>query len=130
MKRFWDIEQEPTIHLTPVIRLEEQLALQTAESSIKYEHQMYRVERQPVLQDRHGPTKTRRRGLYDHRTLQTRTVSALNSMLKKCMSGRYQSRRNVNQSGTCRIFRSSDLTKKRPKRGWYLMLPLSMKMSP
>ena len=56
MKRFWEIKEEPTIHETPVIRLEEKLALQTAESSIKYENQMYRVgvpwkERQPVLPD-------------------------------------------------------------------------------
>ena len=54
LKKFWEFEEEPLMHEPPVIRLEEKLALQTAEHSINYENQMYRVgvpwkERQPVL---------------------------------------------------------------------------------
>ena len=44
------------MHETPVIRFEEKLAMQTAESSVRYENQMYRIgvpwkEKQSVLPD-------------------------------------------------------------------------------
>ena len=56
LKRFWEIEEEPSTHKAPVIRLEEKVALQTAENTITYENHMYRVavpwkERHPVLPD-------------------------------------------------------------------------------
>ena len=56
LKRFWEIDEVHTAHETPVIRLEEQLALRTAENSLTYENQMYRVgipwkESRPVLPD-------------------------------------------------------------------------------
>ena len=45
-----------TAYETPVIRLEEQLAMRSAENSIAYENQMYRIgipwkESQPILPD-------------------------------------------------------------------------------
>ena len=56
LKRFWEIEEEPSMHETPVIRFEEKLAMQTAKSSVRYENQMYLIgvpwkEKQPVLPD-------------------------------------------------------------------------------
>ena len=82
------------MHEPPVIRSEEKLDLQTAEHSINYENQMYRVgvpwkERQPIFQTTiiwlYEDLKTLRRDLNDHRTLQTLTASAMSSILRKDM---------------------------------------------
>ena len=59
LKRFWEVEEEPSMHKAPVIRPEEKLALQTAENTIKFENQMYRVgvpwkERHPTLPGNYG----------------------------------------------------------------------------
>ena len=71
------------MHEPPVIRSEEKLDLQTAEHSINYENQMYRVsvpwkECQPIFQTTiiwlYEDLKTLRRDLNDHRTLQTLTA--------------------------------------------------------
>ena len=89
LKKFWEFEEEPLMHEPPVIRLEEKLALQTAEHSINYENQMYRVgvpwkERQPVLPNNYDMA-LRRLENTEKRLLQTLTASALNSILRKDM---------------------------------------------
>ena len=43
LQRFWEIDEVHTAYETPVIRLEEQLAMRSAENSIAYENQMYRI---------------------------------------------------------------------------------------
>ena len=40
LKKIWELEEEPLMHEPPVIRLEEKLALQTAEQSVNYENQI------------------------------------------------------------------------------------------
>ena len=56
LQMFWEIDEVHTAYETPVIRLEEQLAMRSAENSIAYENQMYRIgipwkESQPILPD-------------------------------------------------------------------------------
>ena len=94
LKTFWEFDEEPLMHEPPVIRSEEKLDLQTAEHSINYENQMYRVGvpwkgRQPIFQTTiiwlYKDLKTLRRDLNDYRTLQTLTASALSSILRKDM---------------------------------------------
>ena len=56
LQRFWEIDEVHTAYETPVIRLEEQLAMRSAENSIAYGNQMYRIgipwkESQPILPD-------------------------------------------------------------------------------
>ena len=43
LKKFWEIESVRTSEETPIVRLEDKLALSTVKQSISYENQMYRV---------------------------------------------------------------------------------------
>ena len=43
LKKFWEIESVMTSEETPIVRLEDKLALSTEKQSISYENQMYRV---------------------------------------------------------------------------------------
>ena len=43
LKQFWEIEDISSPHETPIIRIEDQLAVKKLENSLTYENQMYRV---------------------------------------------------------------------------------------
>ena len=43
LKKFWEIESTPSPHETPIVRIEEQLALKKVEKSITFRNMMYRV---------------------------------------------------------------------------------------
>ena len=43
LKKFWKIESTPSPHETPIVRIEEQLALKKVEESITFRNEMYRV---------------------------------------------------------------------------------------
>ena len=55
-KKFWEIEESQTIQETPIVRIDEQLAIKIVEKSMQYEDQMYRIgvqwkENEPSLLD-------------------------------------------------------------------------------
>ena len=43
LKQFWDIENVPSPHEAPIVRIEDQLALKRVENSLTYDNEMYRV---------------------------------------------------------------------------------------
>ena len=126
------------MHEPTVIRLEEKLALQTAEHSINYENQMYMVgvpwkERQPVLPNNYDMA-LRRLENTEKRLKRSPDIAdsyskCIEQYIEKGYVRKIMEHEKVNQNGTCHIFRSSDLTKKQQKLGSYLMHQLNMKES-
>ena len=56
LKQFWDIENVPSPHEAPIVRIEDQLALKRVENSLTYDNEMYRVSipwkrNKPILPD-------------------------------------------------------------------------------
>ena len=58
LKRFWEIEEASPLNPTPIVQMQDQLAMRKAENSIQYDNKMYRVgvpwiENKPSLPDNH-----------------------------------------------------------------------------
>lgn len=56
LKQFWKIENVSSPHETPIVHIEDQLAVKRIKSSLTYENQMYRVgvpwkKNKPILPD-------------------------------------------------------------------------------
>ena len=58
LKRFWEIEEASPLNPTPIVQMQDQLAMRKAENSIQYVNKMYRVgvpwiENKPSFPDNH-----------------------------------------------------------------------------
>ena len=56
LKRFWEIEETPSVHSAPIVQIHEQCALKKVKNSLEYDNAMYRIgvpwiDSKPILPD-------------------------------------------------------------------------------
>lgn len=130
LKKFWDIEDGKSFQETPIVRIEEQIAMKNVEKSMEYENQMYRVG---ILWKENKPTFPNNYGMALHRLENTETRlerspdiattynQCIEQYIKKAIYERFQYMSSRDPSGTYHMFQSSDLTKIQRKQGLFVI---------
>ena len=112
LKKFWEIESTSSPHETPIVRIEEQLALKKVEKSITFRNEMYRVGvpwncNEVVLPNNYNMALQRVENTEKRLKRAPDIATAYNQCIERYIEKGYvakvSEKRTPNQDGTCLI---------------------------